>query len=253
MRILFTFIGGSGHFRPLVPFARAAQAAGRTVRNASFARVRRAGCATARQGGPGNRARMEAGRHRARRDRLRLRDRRRDTRRCVRERHRDVGRRPARREVIADPIAALRKEWGLAPGPELNRLDGGLVIMPAPPSLRDPCRPLPEGTFWCAPGCHVPRRTRTTGKPLIYFTLGMLDTHRRVVKCVLAGLRDLPVRVVTTVGRRLDPASFGPQPEHVRIEQFIPRAKFSPKQTSSSRTGHPARSLVRSPTDSRPC
>ncbi|WP_441248307.1 glycosyltransferase [Kitasatospora sp. McL0602] len=31
MRILFTFIGGSGHFRPLIPVARAAQAAGHIV------------------------------------------------------------------------------------------------------------------------------------------------------------------------------------------------------------------------------
>src|SRR5215470_17211467 len=31
MRILVTFIGGSGHFRPLIPFARAAQAAGHIV------------------------------------------------------------------------------------------------------------------------------------------------------------------------------------------------------------------------------
>ena len=31
MRILFTFIGGSGHFRPLVPIARAAAAAGHDV------------------------------------------------------------------------------------------------------------------------------------------------------------------------------------------------------------------------------
>jgi hypothetical protein len=31
MRILFTFIGGSGHFRPLMPVARGAQAAGHTV------------------------------------------------------------------------------------------------------------------------------------------------------------------------------------------------------------------------------
>ena len=31
MRILFTFIGGSGHFRPLIPIALAAQAAGHTI------------------------------------------------------------------------------------------------------------------------------------------------------------------------------------------------------------------------------
>ena len=31
MRILFTFVGGSGHYEPLVPIARAALAAGHTV------------------------------------------------------------------------------------------------------------------------------------------------------------------------------------------------------------------------------
>jgi UDP:flavonoid glycosyltransferase YjiC (YdhE family) len=31
MRMLFTFAGGSGHFEPLVPMARAAQAAGHIV------------------------------------------------------------------------------------------------------------------------------------------------------------------------------------------------------------------------------
>jgi UDP:flavonoid glycosyltransferase YjiC (YdhE family) len=31
MRILFTFAGGSGHLEPLIPIARAAEAAGHTV------------------------------------------------------------------------------------------------------------------------------------------------------------------------------------------------------------------------------
>jgi UDP:flavonoid glycosyltransferase YjiC (YdhE family) len=31
MRILFTFIGGAGHFEPRIPIARAAEAAGHTV------------------------------------------------------------------------------------------------------------------------------------------------------------------------------------------------------------------------------
>jgi UDP:flavonoid glycosyltransferase YjiC (YdhE family) len=31
MRILFTFVGGSGHFDPLIPIARAAEAAGHAV------------------------------------------------------------------------------------------------------------------------------------------------------------------------------------------------------------------------------
>jgi MGT family glycosyltransferase len=59
--------------------------------------------------------------------------------------------------------------------------------------------------------------------PLVYFTLGTLDTYRDVFARMLAGLRDLPVRVLATVGPRLDPASFGPQPQQVRIEQFVPQ------------------------------
>ncbi|MBP2471327.1 UDP:flavonoid glycosyltransferase YjiC (YdhE family) [Crossiella equi] len=40
MRILFTFIGGNGHFQPLVPLARAARAAGHTVAVAGGAGMR---------------------------------------------------------------------------------------------------------------------------------------------------------------------------------------------------------------------
>ncbi|WP_202869683.1 hypothetical protein [Kribbella caucasensis] len=40
IRILFTFSGGSGHFRPLVPVARAVEAAGHTVAVAGSGKVR---------------------------------------------------------------------------------------------------------------------------------------------------------------------------------------------------------------------
>jgi hypothetical protein len=135
----------------------------------------------------------------------------------------------ARPDVVRDPITALRTQWGLVADPRMSRLNGELVVMPAPPSLRDPRYQLPRGTFWCGSGDRVVRRERAGDggengdRPLIYFTLGTYDTHRSVFERVLAGLRDLPVRVVTTVGRQLDPASFGPQPEHVRIESFIPQ------------------------------
>jgi MGT family glycosyltransferase len=46
---------------------------------------------------------------------------------------------------------------------------------------------------------------------------------------VLAGLRDLPVNVVMTVGEHIDPAEFGPQPDHIRIERFIAQEKLLPR------------------------
>ncbi|MEU8816565.1 glycosyltransferase [Actinoplanes sp. NPDC048796] len=271
MRILFTFIGGSGHFRPLIPFARAARAAGHTVAVAGsggrYEEITAAGFTALRTSEPKPRPadepeqRLEpvdlAREEQVLRDSFAGRGARRHAkaiREIALEYKPDVIVRDeidfgsaiaaetlgipcvnvivllagglARKEVILDPVSALRAEYGLVPDPELTRLNGQLVIMPAPPSLRDPRHPLPQSTFWCAPGNRVPRRTHTAGKPLIYFTLGTLDTHREVFERVLAGLRDLPVRVVTTVGRRLDPASFGPQPEHVRIEQFIPQQEI---------------------------
>lgn len=271
MRILFTFIGGSGHFRPLIPLARAAQAAGHTVAVAGSAgryeEITAAGFTALRTTKPKPRPADEPGQRlepvdlareeQVLRDGFAGRGARRQAkaiREIALEWKPDVIVRDevdfgsaiaaetlgipcvnvivllagglARKDVILEPITALRAEHGLVPDPELTRLDGRLVVMPAPPSLRDPRHPLPEGTIWCAPGDPVPRRTRTAGKPLIYFTLGTFDTYREVFERVLAGLRDLPVRVVTTVGRQLDPASFGPQPEHVRIERFIPQEEI---------------------------
>lgn len=45
---------------------------------------------------------------------------------------------------------------------------------------------------------------------------------------VLAGLRDLPVKVVMTVGRHIDPAEFGPRPAHVHVARYIPQASVLP-------------------------
>jgi MGT family glycosyltransferase len=67
--------------------------------------------------------------------------------------------------------------------------------------------------------------------PTIYFTLGTVfniesgDLFARV----LAGLRDLPINVIATVGREIDPIEFGQQPPHIHIEQYIPQALILPQ------------------------
>lgn len=60
---------------------------------------------------------------------------------------------------------------------------------------------------------------------MVYFTLGTefgLESGDLFDR-VLAGLRDLPARVLMTVGRHIDPAEFGPQPDHVRIARYVPQ------------------------------
>jgi MGT family glycosyltransferase len=94
--------------------------------------------------------------------------------------------------------------------------------------LRDPRYALPDGTFWCRPDNEAAQPAAGRARPAVYFTLGTYDTYRELFDKVLAGLRDLPVDILVTVGRRLDPASFGPQPDHIRIESFIPQDQILP-------------------------
>jgi MGT family glycosyltransferase len=133
-----------------------------------------------------------------------------------------------RPDVVAEPLDMLRAEYGLAPDPELATLQRDLLIMPAPPILRDPRYPLPGETFWCRPDGVAPEASGGGARPTVYFTLGTFDAHRELFDRILTGARDLPVNLVVTVSRRLDPASFGPQPGHIRIESFIPQEQILP-------------------------
>ena len=45
---------------------------------------------------------------------------------------------------------------------------------------------------------------------------------------VLAGLRDLPIDLIVTVGRDLDPVDLGTQPANVHVERFMPQAALLP-------------------------
>ena len=45
---------------------------------------------------------------------------------------------------------------------------------------------------------------------------------------MLAGLRNLPVNVVVTVGHHIDPTEFGPQPANVHIERYIAQESILP-------------------------
>lgn len=97
-----------------------------------------------------------------------------------------------------------------------------LVLSPFPPSLRDPG---PAQCFRTAAGA------RCDGPRTVYFTLGTVfnlesgDLFARV----LAGLRELEVDVVATVGRQIDPAELGPQPERIRVERYLPHSDVLPR------------------------
>jgi UDP:flavonoid glycosyltransferase YjiC (YdhE family) len=98
-----------------------------------------------------------------------------------------------------------------------------LVLSPFPPSLRDPG---PAHCFRAVVGAR-----RGGGRQAVYFTLGTVfnlesgDLFARV----LAGLAELDVDVVATVGRQIDPGEFGPQPARVRLERYLPHSDVLPR------------------------
>jgi UDP:flavonoid glycosyltransferase YjiC (YdhE family) len=143
-----------------------------------------------------------------------------------------------RPELVAGPLDEVRAEFGLPPDPSLAMLSRYLVLTPFPPSLRDPGLPLPATahplrllTFDATRSeADPPWLTRQEDVPTVYFSLGTVynvesgDLFQRV----LAGLRDLPINLIVTVGRDLDPDELGPQPANVHIERFMPQAALLP-------------------------
>jgi UDP:flavonoid glycosyltransferase YjiC (YdhE family) len=280
LRVLFTFIGGSGHFRPLIPLARAAKAAGHTVavagagrRQAEIAAAGFTGIATSPSPPPpageaaaepvvdpnvswtpdpqGEQLWLAEGfaRRGARRHVTSISEIAREWRPDVLVRDEvDFGTAivaellgipcatvsvlPAggflQKALVAQPLNELRDEHGLPTDPQLSMLDGGLVLAPYPPSFRDSAFPLPPHAFSFRPQAPIPPRA-ASGTPTVYVTLGTVRTATELFNLILAGLRELQVDVVVTVGDRFDPAELEPQPEHIRLERFIPQEELLPR------------------------
>jgi UDP:flavonoid glycosyltransferase YjiC (YdhE family) len=131
-----------------------------------------------------------------------------------------------RPELVAPELDAVRAEHGLAPDPDLTRLTSGLVLSDFPPSFRSPDAPLTVHPLHYRSATQQ-RGRRTTSRPTVYATLGTIfnKTSGDLFERLAAGLGGLDADVVVTIGRELDPAAFGPQPAHVRIERFVPQAE----------------------------
>jgi UDP:flavonoid glycosyltransferase YjiC (YdhE family) len=275
MRVLLSYIGGLGHFYPLVPIARAAVRAGHEVAVAGSGRLtehvealgfRALATSPPRPADEPPRARdltpMAAVDARAaevefaenfadkgaRRHATRILEHCRDWQPDVVVRDEaDLGSAIAaevcglpiaqvlvlaagtliRPDLVTPRIEAVRAEHGLAPDSGLRMLTRGLVLSPFPPSFRSPDSPLLLPGDACAyrTGPRPERTARPGRRPRIYVTLGTVfgtecgDLFERL----LAGVAGLDADVLLTVGHHIAPTDFGPQPDHVRIERFVPQ------------------------------
>jgi len=140
-----------------------------------------------------------------------------------------------RMELLATPLSDLRASARLAAEPQLAMLSPDLVLSPFAPSFRDPAFPLPATahSFRAVTGGGDPAPdwlARLPPVPTIYFTLGTVFNMESgdLFTRVLAGLRDLPVNLIVTVGRELSASAFGPQPSNVHIESYLPQRHVLP-------------------------
>jgi UDP:flavonoid glycosyltransferase YjiC (YdhE family) len=139
-----------------------------------------------------------------------------------------------RPELVAPRLDVVRAEHGLPPDPALTRLTSGVVLSDAAPSFRSPSSPLPLRPTYYRPSdgsAGTPGGAAARGgRPSAYVTLGTIfnTASGDLFERILAGLGDLDVDVVATVGRGTDPADLGPQPAHVRVERFLPQGDVLP-------------------------
>jgi UDP:flavonoid glycosyltransferase YjiC (YdhE family) len=66
-------------------------------------------------------------------------------------------------------------------------------------------------------------------QPTVYVTLGTLDNEAPgVIEAAVEGLRDEPLNVVVTVGPSRDPEELGPQPANVHVARYVPQSLLLP-------------------------
>ncbi len=70
----------------------------------------------------------------------------------------------------------------------------------------------------------------TGAEPVIYITFGtVFNKDHELFTVATEAARELPARVVVTLGNGLDPESLGDQPPNVRVAEFIPQEDLLPE------------------------
>jgi UDP:flavonoid glycosyltransferase YjiC (YdhE family) len=263
VRLLFTFAGGEGHLQPLLPLARAAAARGHEVCVSGAASLRAAASGLEFvASGPDVVPQRTELRPFDLEDELRV-LREAFAGRFARARAADLLELCGRFDVVVrdevdfgaavaaerlgirhaavlvnasgcfasaarvdEPLARLRAEHGLPAEPPAG---DALVLSPFPPGFRDPADPLPATARSFRP--FEAAAAVAGARPLVYVTLGTIFNTESgdLLARLVHGVRELPVDVVATVGRTLEPAELGPQPDNVRVERFVPQGELLPR------------------------
>jgi MGT family glycosyltransferase len=72
-------------------------------------------------------------------------------------------------------------------------------------------------------------RKPVESEPLVYVTFGTVFEDLTLLRTIVEGVRELPVRVLVTVGPNGDPDALGVQPENVEVARYVPQAEVLPR------------------------
>ena len=129
--------------------------------------------------------------------------------------------------VAASEIAWFRSEMGLPPDPGLERMEGELRIVGAPPSWFDG-HSVPANTHFVQPVEPAPMPGESLAavldgrdeRPLVYVTFGTAFNTPDLFQQVFDALADLDVQVIATIGLNNDVADLS-VPGNVRTVPFL--------------------------------
>jgi UDP:flavonoid glycosyltransferase YjiC (YdhE family) len=143
----------------------------------------------------------------------------------------------ARFARAGDEVAPLWVARGLEPRPYGGAYDS-LYIDIYPPEMqveagghvphRQLMRPVTTDVA-VGDGAVLPLPDRRPDSPLVYVTMGTVFNDPDPLRRAVEGVRELPVRVLATVGPVADPVTLGDQPAHVRVERYVPQTALLPQ------------------------
>lgn len=137
----------------------------------------------------------------------------------------------------AEEVAPLWVERGLEPRPYGGAYEW-LYIDIYPPELqvgsgshvprRQMMRPIADDAKTADDGTTIPLPESRQDAPLVYVTMGTVFNDPGPLQRAVEGVRELPVRLLATVGPGGDVGVLGVQPDHVRIERYVPQTALLP-------------------------
>jgi UDP:flavonoid glycosyltransferase YjiC (YdhE family) len=143
--------------------------------------------------------------------------------------------------MVAARLGEIRESVGLDPQTGIETLRRSPIFTAFPSSLEDPSEPDQPDTrrfrdpAWDDPAAERPDWWPGNDAPLVYVTFGSVAGGPEMAAALFGGViqavADLPVRVLLTVGREVDPVGLD-APPNVRIEQWVPQADVLARATA---------------------